>query len=192
MNSEDHQGRPHAEISIAAAASLNAPPRSRDDGSDGRGADESADGELLTWWQAVMDGFHSTQESVVTELAQRFNLSPSGADVMLRLFAAPDHRMPMTHLANGMGMSSGGFTRLADRLCTAALARRVACDADRRVTYLELTDHGTEVAQAISRTVAQVLRARVLAPLGRDGFSELAHAMHQLREADNDPFPRTP
>ncbi|WP_308344245.1 MarR family transcriptional regulator [Streptomyces sp. MK37H] len=144
------------------------------------------DRELLDWWKLVMQGFHATQESLVSELAERFGLGRGVAGVLLRLLAASEYRMPMTRLAQEAGMSSGGFTKLADRLCVAGLARRVACDADRRVTYLELTDQGEDMAQSISQAVAQILRARVLTPLGRDGFSKLVEAMRQLRDANDD------
>ncbi|MGW0712406.1 MarR family winged helix-turn-helix transcriptional regulator [Streptomyces sp. NPDC002643] len=152
---------------------------------DGRGVGQSVDRELLDWWKLVMQGFHATQESLVSDLAERFNLGRGLAGVLLRLLAAPDQRMPMTHLAYETGMSSGGFTKVADRLCAAGLVRRVACKADRRVTYLELTDEGEDTAQAISQAVTQMLRARVLEPLGRDGFSKLAGSMSALRKAND-------
>ncbi|MEV6055796.1 hypothetical protein [Streptomyces sp. NPDC052107] len=65
----------------------------------------------------------------------------------------------------------------------AGLARRLACEAERRVTYLEPTGRGEDTARAISRTVAQILRARVLTPLGRDRATELADAIRALRDA---------
>ena len=159
-------------------------PSPADDG-DGRGVDQNAD-QLLDWWKLVMQGFHATQESLVSELAERFNLGQGPADVLLRLLTASQHRMPMTRLARETGVSSGGFTKLADRLCAAGLAQRVLCADDRRVVYLELTDHGEDTAQAISEAVAQILRARVLTPLGRNGFGKLADAMRELRDANDD------
>ncbi|MGW0633961.1 MarR family winged helix-turn-helix transcriptional regulator [Streptomyces sp. NPDC002758] len=156
------------------------------DGGDGRGASQSIDRELLDWWMLVMQGFHATQDALVHELTERFNLGPGHADVLLRLLAASRYRMPMSRLAHEAGMSSGGFTKLADRLGAVGLARRVACEADRRVTYLELTGQGEDTAQAISQAVTQILRARVLTPLGRDGLGKLADAMRELRDANDD------
>ncbi|MFB7778793.1 MarR family winged helix-turn-helix transcriptional regulator [Streptomyces bauhiniae] len=146
-------------------------------------ADESADQQLLDSWQTVAEGFRATEEALVSQLAEQFKLGRGVADVTLRLLSAPDYRMPMTSLAHELGMSSGGFTKLADRLCGAGLARRVACDADRRVTYLELTDHGEDTAEAVSQAATQILRSRVLTPLGREGFDRLAHTMGELRDS---------
>ncbi|MGW0633043.1 MarR family winged helix-turn-helix transcriptional regulator [Streptomyces sp. NPDC002758] len=156
------------------------------DGGDGRGVDQSIDRDLLDWWMLVMQGFHAPQDALVSEVAERFDLGRGLAGVVVRLLAASQHRMPMSRLAQEAGVSSGGFTKLADRLCVAGLARRVACEADRRVTYLELTGRGEDTARAISRTVAQILRARVLTPLGRDRAAKLADAMRELRDANDD------
>ncbi|WP_212726737.1 MarR family winged helix-turn-helix transcriptional regulator [Streptomyces mirabilis] len=153
---------------------------------DGRGVDQGIDRELLDWWMLVRQGFHATQQCLVSELAERFNVGQAAAGVLLRLLTTPKHRMPMTRLAHEARMSSGGFTKLADRLCAAGLARRLMCEDDRRLIYLELTDQGEDTAQAISEAVTQILRARVLTPLGRDGFGELADAMRELRDANDD------
>jgi hypothetical protein len=80
-------------------------------------------------------------------------------------------------------MTSGGFTKLADRLDTADLARRVA---DRHVTYLELTHHGEDTAQAISHTITHILHTRLLTPLGHDGVRTLTDAMHKLRDTNDE------
>jgi DNA-binding MarR family transcriptional regulator len=62
----------------------------------------------------------------------------------------------------------------------------MTCQDDRRLIYLELTDQGKDMARAISQLVTQIMRARVLTPLGRDGFAELADAMRELRDANDD------
>lgn len=154
---------------------------------DGRGADKSIDRELLDCWMLVMEGFHATQDSLASELTQHFSLGQGSAEVLVRLLAAPRHRMPMTRLAQETRMSSGGFTKLGDRLCAAGLTRRVTCEDDRRLVYLELTEQGEDTARAVSQVVTRFLRARVLTPLGRDGLGRLAHAMSALRDADDAP-----
>ncbi|MFE2587330.1 MarR family winged helix-turn-helix transcriptional regulator [Streptomyces sp. NPDC059378] len=157
------------------------------DGGVGGGGDPGVDRELLGWWMLVMEGFHAVQDVLVSELAEHFNLSRGSAEVLVRLLTAPKHRMPMTRLALETRMSSGGFTKVADRLCAAGLTRRLTCAEDRRLVYLELTDQGRETARAISQAVTEVLRARVLAPLGRDGAGRLAETMRALQDAVDAP-----
>jgi DNA-binding MarR family transcriptional regulator len=128
----------------------------------------------------MVEGYRATQRPILTELAQRFDLDKAPLDVLVRLLTATDHRMPMSRLARDAQMSSGGFTKLADRLCSTGLTQRVACEADRRVTYLELTAAGQDKAAEISRVAADLLRHQVLTPLGRDALSQLADAMQTL------------
>jgi DNA-binding MarR family transcriptional regulator len=169
-----------------AASPQTAPPPHRTSADGREGADLETDQVLLEGWTFVMQGFHAAQESLVDELGERFNLGQGQVAALMRLIEAPQHRVPMTQLAHRSGMSSGGFTKLADRLCSAGLTQRVACEDDRRVTYLELTSQGTETAESISRAAAEILRSLVLAPLGRERFGVLAAAMRDLRDAIGD------
>ncbi|MFC3499956.1 MarR family winged helix-turn-helix transcriptional regulator [Micromonospora krabiensis] len=162
----------------------SAAPRPNSQGDEG--GDQGIRHDLLDGWMLVAEGFHATHQAIVGEVAALFDLGQGPADVLLRLLTADGHRMPMTRLAREAGMSSGGLTKLADRLCAADLARRVACEEDRRVTYLELTDQGEETAEAIARVATQSLRERVLDTIGPDGFGALADTMRKLRDANED------
>lgn len=116
-----------------------------------------------------MQGFHATHNSLASEVTDRFNLGPDAAEVLVRLLSAPKYRMPMTRLAHETRKSSGGFTKLGDRLCNAGLTRRMTCQDDRRLIYLELTDQGKDMARAISQLLTQIMRARVLTPSDATG-----------------------
>ncbi|WP_026453834.1 MarR family winged helix-turn-helix transcriptional regulator [Saccharomonospora iraqiensis] len=143
-----------------------------------------ADDELVTWWGLVIEGYLATQERLMGEIAERFGLSPAEFDVLLRLVRSPEHRMPMTRLAREAALSSGGFTKVADRLTAAGLVRRAPSEQDRRVTYACLTDHGVEVADRAREACADILRRTVLDPLGHDRAESLAEAMRTLRRVN--------
>ena len=91
----------------------------------------------------------------------------------------------MTRLAREAALSSGGFTKIADRLATAGLIRREPCTTDRRVTYAVLTDHGRDMAEQSKKTCAEILRHHVLTPLGSEQSAALAAAMRTLRTANS-------
>lgn len=146
---------------------------------------QPSDRELLDWYDLIVRGFHATKGRILNELDERFDLDQGPLDVLVRLLMAGEHRMPMTHLAREADMSTGGFTKLADRLCSAGLVQRVACHADRRVTYLELTGEGQDMAEAIVQAAAQILRHQMLAPLGRERLSNLAKSMQLLHSPSN-------
>ncbi|WP_019814658.1 MarR family winged helix-turn-helix transcriptional regulator [Saccharomonospora saliphila] len=142
------------------------------------------DDDIVTWWGLVIEGYLATQDRLMGEIADRFELSPASFDVLIRLVRSPDHRMPMTRLAREAALSSGGFTKVADRLESAGLLRRAPSEHDRRVTYACLTDRGTDIAEQARKACADVLRETVLDPLGRDTAESLAEAMRTLRRVN--------
>ncbi|WP_246538431.1 MarR family winged helix-turn-helix transcriptional regulator [Saccharopolyspora endophytica] len=142
------------------------------------------DDEIVTWWGLVIEGYHVTAAKLATAIMDGYGLPMASLDILLRLVRSPDNRMPMTKLAREAALSSGGFTKVADRLAKADLICRVPSETDRRVTYAELTDHGLDVANRARETAAQVLREHVLTPLGQDDSRALAQAMRTLREAN--------
>ncbi|MCU1681386.1 MAG: MarR family transcriptional regulator [Amycolatopsis sp.] len=139
------------------------------------------DDEIVTWWGLVIEGYLATQAKLMGEIAERFGLAPASFDILVRLIRSPGHRMPMTRLAGEAALSSGGFTKVADRLVAADLICRVPSPDDRRVTFAELTEHGTDVAGQARRACAEILRRTVLTPLGPDASAALAEAMRTLR-----------
>lgn len=143
------------------------------------------DDELVTWWGLVIEGHLVTNGKLMDEIAERFNLAPAPFDILLRLVRTPGCRKPMTQLAREVALSSGGFTKVADRLVAAGLIKREPCDTDRRVTYVTLTPKGRRLAERARAACADILRQRVLAPLGEKRAKELANAMRVLREANS-------
>jgi len=150
------------------------------------GAGATADDEIVTWWGLVIEGYLATQEHLLGEIARRLDLTPASFDILLRLLRSPGYRLPMSRLAKEAALSSGGFTKVADRLTAADLVRREPSETDRRVTFAALTEHGREVAEQARRIGAQVLRERVLGPLGQQQSADLAAAMRVLRAANED------
>ncbi|MBP2472019.1 DNA-binding MarR family transcriptional regulator [Crossiella equi] len=142
------------------------------------------DDEMITWWGLVIEGYLATQERLMKEIAEEYGLSPAPFDILLRLVRSEGHRMQMTKLATEAALTSGGFTKVADRMVKAGLIRREPCASDRRVTYAVLTEHGLATARAARRTGAENLRQSVLAPLGPEQAAALAAAMRTLREVN--------
>lgn len=152
-------------------------------------ADTTGDEEIVTWWGLVIEGYHVTQDRLMGEIGEQFALTPGAFDILLRLVRSPDQRMPMTRLAREAALSSGGFTKIADRLASAGLIQREPCATDRRVTYAVLTDHGQNVAEQSKKACADILRRHVLAPLGSEQSAALADAMRTLRAANSTETP---
>lgn len=144
------------------------------------------DDEIVTWWGLVIEGYTATQERLMGEIAERFGLAPASFDILVRLVRSPEHRMPMTRLAREAALSSGGFTKVADRLADAGLIRRLPSPEDRRVTFACLTEHGLRVANDARAACAEILRRTVLDPLSQDAAGALAEAMRTLRTVNQE------
>lgn len=141
----------------------------------------SADDEVVTWWGLVIEGYHATQQRITAVITEHHGLSPASLDILLRLLRSPEHRQPMTRLAREVALTSGGFTKVADRLAAAGLIRREPCERDRRVVYAALTERGTDLAVQARASTAEVLRSGVIEPLGEQRAADLAAAMRTLR-----------
>lgn len=144
---------------------------------------EPTDAELVSWWGLVLEGFSATMRLVAADVEAECGLSQAPAEVMLRLGRTPGGRLPMTRIARESSLSSGGLTKVADKLVQLGLARRVPADDDRRVIYIELTSRGQALADRIEKRTAEVLRRTMLAELGVAEAEQLSQTMRRLRDA---------
>jgi DNA-binding MarR family transcriptional regulator len=63
-------------------------------------------------------------------------------DVLLQLRRSPDGRLKMNEIAEAIVHSSGGTTRLVDRIEEAGLVARQSCPSDRRAIHVAITNAG--------------------------------------------------
>jgi DNA-binding MarR family transcriptional regulator len=75
--------------------------------------------------------------------------------VLRNLHFAPDNRLTQTEIGRQMNVTSSNVTRLIDGLEQDGLVRRSSDHADRRITYVGLTDEGRSVAERIVPAVLQ-------------------------------------
>ena len=62
--------------------------------------------------------------------------------MLLQLRQSDDGRLKMSQIADAIVHSTGGTTRLVDRLEEAGLVRREHCASDRRAIWVAITDEG--------------------------------------------------
>ncbi len=140
------------------------------------------DDELVTVWGLVVEGFTSTMTHLREDLDAEVAVPLGWFDVLIRLLRTPGHRLAMGALAQHSAITSGGFTRLADRMTAAGLVRREPCGTDRRVVWVVLTAAGADLAGRARTAHAAHLRTRVLDVLGADRATELGATMRVLRD----------
>src|SRR5437868_2101861 len=93
-------------------------------------------------WRGFLRAHARLWKELGADLEARHGLSINAYDVLVLLDEAPLGRERMTDLANAVLMSSGGFTRLADRLERQGLIARERCPTDARGFDAVLTELG--------------------------------------------------
>lgn len=92
-----------------------------------------------------------------TSLEESCGLPLAWFDVLLQLRRSAEGRLTMTQLADATVHSSGGTTRLIDRVEAAGFVARERCPSDRRATYVRLTaEGGRKLDEALTTHVANL------------------------------------
>ncbi|WP_143220647.1 MarR family winged helix-turn-helix transcriptional regulator [Actinomadura sp. CNU-125] len=115
------------------------------------------------------------------ELERRCGIRHAAFEVLLRLSAA-DRPVSMGELADELILTSGGMTRLVDRMQDAGLVARRAAPGDRRGRRVELTGAGRAKLDEAMRVHAETLRRHFAGPLPEDGRRDLVESLRTLRE----------
>jgi DNA-binding MarR family transcriptional regulator len=146
------------------------------------------DADLVARWEIIVDSVARTQRQLLKRIEES-GVPAQWFAVLHLLLRVPDHRMPMSLLARDLAMTSGGFTKLADRMASEELIDRRGSSGDRRVVYAALTDRGRQVARRATREYQRALRANVLDVLSMSDLNtltELMSALHRAHGTDSD------
>lgn len=137
----------------------------------------------VTVWGLLVEVHARGNRVLEDDLAQRHGIPLTWFEVLLRLSRSPERRQRVSELARQVSFSSGGFTRLADRMVEAGLVERRAHPTDRRGGLVVLTDAGLELVTAAVATQARMLRDVVLAALPPGDLDRWAADTRRLRDA---------
>lgn len=88
---------------------------------------------------------------------QQHELTRAEAELLLALAGSPGHRLPPGALATTTRVTSGGVTRMVDRLERRGLLSRVAHPTDRRSALVTLTDQGRNAASVAAAVQQEIL-----------------------------------
>ena len=81
------------------------------------------------------------------ELEEAVGLPLLWYGVLLHVGRSPEEKRAMNELVNATAFTSGGVTRLVDRMERAGYVERCPCPTDRRVQYVALTDAGRQMLE---------------------------------------------
>ena len=136
----------------------------------------------LAAWRALLNA-HSSVVGRVEEALAGAGLPPlSWYDVLWAVRRAPDRRLRMAELADGLTLSRGGLTKLVDRLEAAGHLRREAAEGDGRGLYAVLTDAGNDLLRRMWPVYAGVLRETFVAGVGPEEATAIAAGLGRASE----------
>lgn len=124
-------------------------------------------------------------------LARAEQMPLSTYDVLLRLSWAGRAGLRMSELANQVIKTSGGVTRLADRLEREGLIERVRCPEDLRGFVARITPAGRRALRRANRRHLEDVRELFLDHLSAEELESLAAVWRRLRDANGHPEPMT-
>jgi DNA-binding MarR family transcriptional regulator len=114
------------------------------------------------------------------ELERRCGIPLSWYEVLIQLGCANGSRLTMTQLASQISLTSGGVTRLIDRIAEAGLVERQNCPSDRRSVYVAITDEGRTTLETASTTYSSTVDRYLTAPLGADECKRISESLRRL------------
>jgi MarR family 2-MHQ and catechol resistance regulon transcriptional repressor len=105
-------------------------------------------------------------------------------EALLRLARGPEGHLTINELGEAMGLSSGGATRLVDRLEAQGFVERLSCPSDRRVSWASLTDGGREKLDDATAVHLADLDEHLVSRLQSDQLETLRDLLRSLRPVD--------
>jgi MarR family transcriptional regulator, 2-MHQ and catechol-resistance regulon repressor len=144
-----------------------------------------ADDRLITTFGRLVEAHSSLGRQLGRELEQQCGISHTTFEVLLRISRADGGQLSMSSLAQQVALTTGGITRLLDRMIEAGLVQRVPCPTDRRVAFAALTASGQKVLNDALQVHAANLR-RVFDAFSSDDLSKLDELLDRLRIVELD------
>ncbi len=122
-------------------------------------------------------------DSLERELEQSVGIPLVFFDVLIHVGAAPEGRLTMSTLSSDVALTTGGVTRLVDRMVEAGLVARQNCPNDRRSIHVVLTPDGrTVLERAVAQHVDSIER-HLMAHLDAGDRAALVVALTKVLEA---------
>jgi len=103
-------------------------------------------------WLGMLQTYRHLTRDLDAELEARHGLSLSGLELLSRLAAAAERRLRLSALAEQIGLSISGVSRLVDTLEDGGLVERHTCPEDGRAVNAWLTRAGLELVGAAQAT----------------------------------------
>ena len=104
------------------------------------------------------------------------------------LLRSPNHRLSMSRIARDLSMTTGGLTKLVDRLASTGLIDRRGTSTDRRRRFAGLTPAGLDLARQAAADYQAAVCTYIVNVIGTEQLAAIADTLRPLDPA-RDPEP---
>jgi MarR family 2-MHQ and catechol resistance regulon transcriptional repressor len=138
------------------------------------------DDPLISTFGRLLEVYSRLEHDLGRDLETRTGLPLTWFEVLLRLSRSPGGQLTMGALSSQLALTSGGMTRLVDRVSAAGYVERRPCPSDRRVQFAAITGAGRHMLQEAAEVHAASLR-RAFAPLQAHELASLDALLDRIR-----------
>ena len=143
----------------------------------------SNDDALISTFGRLVEVQGRLERRLGGDLEARFALPHAWFEVLVRLSRSEQGQLTMGALAEQVTLTTGGVTRLVDRMEAAGLVERLPCRTDRRVSYAGITAAGRAKLEDAAAAHAANLRG-VFEGFSANELATLDTLLDRLRAAD--------
>ncbi|MDQ0600287.1 DNA-binding MarR family transcriptional regulator [Streptomyces canus] len=155
-------------------------------------AKEAAGNELVLAFGRLQGAANRLEYILGRALEVECGISHLMFEVLLILGRAGEPGLSMRAVAQEQVLTTGGATRLVDRMEAAGLVERAEDPGDRRGRLVRLTPRGEETTVAAARVHVENIRRYFVAPLPAEDRERFAEDLRILSHAARDVLPRLP
>lgn len=138
------------------------------------------DDARITTFGRLFEAFASLSKRLDDELEAAVGLSLRWYAVLLHVGRSPGGFRPMHELINATAFTSGGVTRLVDRMEAAGYVERRPCPTDRRVHYVGLTERGREMLELATEVHLRSIQHHIIDVLPAVDIAHLDASLAKL------------
>lgn len=153
-------------------------------------AKQAADHELIVAFGRLQGAANRLEYILGRAIEEEFGISHLMFEVMLILGRAGGAGLPMGAISREQVLTSGGVTRLVDRMVAAGMAERVEDPDDRRGRLVRLTRQGEETVIAAASLHAANIERYFLDPLPPEHRKRFMDDLRTLSHTARDQLPR--
>jgi MarR family 2-MHQ and catechol resistance regulon transcriptional repressor len=149
-------------------------PREVETGPEACGLLSQIDDERLHLMGLLVRSHRHLTDVLGRELEDAVGIPLIWFDVLIHIGGAPEGRMTMSKLSSNVALTTGGVTRLVDRMVDAGLVARQNCPNDRRSVHVVLTPGGQDTLHRAVTEHIEGIDRHLFSPLSERDRATLA------------------